>query len=78
MNHKKLGQELGLLYDLYKEVLKAYFQFLHCVMGQLLAASEPLSIRSLTALRRYLDDPDDDSVIAIVRHLGSAKQCHLN
>jgi len=42
-------------------------------MGQLLAAFEPLSIHSLTALRRYPhgDRDDDESVIAIVRHLGS-------
>jgi hypothetical protein len=77
-DHEELGQALGPLYNLYQQVLEGYFlarivqHRFRSVMGQLLAAFEPLSIDSLTALRRYhLDDRDDDSVIAIVRHLGS-------
>ncbi|KAF8815811.1 WD40 repeat-like protein [Phlegmacium glaucopus] len=78
-DHEELGQKLGPLYDLYKQVLEGYFESpivrrrFQSVMGQLLAAFEPLSISSLTALRQYpLDDPDDDdSVVVIVRQLGS-------
>jgi NACHT domain len=78
-DHEELGQELGLLYDLYKQVLEGYFKAnivqrrFRSVMGQLLAAFEPLSIHSLTTLQRYPlgDRDDDDSVIAIVGHLGS-------
>jgi hypothetical protein len=43
-------------------------------MGQLLAAFEPLSIRSLTTLWQFApvkDCDDDETVFAIVRHLGS-------
>ena len=77
----KLGQELGPLYDLYKQVLKGYFRsessFVHhqfrSVMGKLLVAFEPLSIDSLVALQRYSPDDrdDDESIIAIVGPLGS-------
>ena len=64
-DYKELGQELGPLYDLYKQVLEGYFRsesgFVHCrfrsVMGKLLVAFEPLSIDSLVALQRY--SPDD-------------------
>ena len=77
--HEELGQALAPLYNLYKQVLEGYFEArivkrrFRSVMGQLLAAFEPLSIDSLTALRRYLpgDRDVDDSVIAIVTHLGS-------
>jgi hypothetical protein len=77
--HEDLGQALAPLYDLYKQVLEGYFKArivkhrFRSVMGLLLAAFEPLSIDSLIALRQYpLGDRDvDDSVIAIVRHLGS-------
>jgi hypothetical protein len=77
--HEELGHKLGPLYDLYKQVLEGYFNAnvvqrrFQSVMGQLLAAFQPLSIDSLTTLRRYSldDDDDDDSVIAIVGHLGS-------
>jgi hypothetical protein len=78
--HEELGQALAPLYNLYKQVLEGYFEArivkrrFRSVMGQILAAFEPLSINSLTALRRYLPTSDrdvDDSVIAIVRHLGS-------
>ena len=77
----KLGQELGPLYDLYKQVLEGYFRsessFVHhqfrSVMGKLLVAFEPLSIDSLVALQRYSPDDrdDDESIIAIVGPLGS-------
>jgi hypothetical protein len=80
-DYKELGQELGLLYDLYKQVLEGYFRsesgFVHrrfrSVMGKLLVAFEPLSIDSLVALQRYSPDDrdDDESVIAIVGPLGS-------
>jgi len=78
-DHEELGQELRLLYDLYEQVLDGYFKVdrvrrrFRSVMGQLLAAFEPLSIHSLTALRRYPhgDRDDNQSVIAIVQHLGS-------
>jgi hypothetical protein len=68
------------LTELYKGVLREYFsdeeaQSLFCsVVGRLLAAFEPLSIRSLTTLQRYtFDDNDDDpnSVVETLRYLGS-------
>ena len=69
---------LNWLYQLYMEVLGGYFKEdyvkdrFRSVMGQLLAAFEPLSIDSLTTLRQHLRDPDyDDSVVAIVKCLGS-------
>ena len=79
VDHEELGQELEPLYDLYKQVLNGYFKVdivqhrFRSVMGQLLAAFEPLSIHSLTALRGYAhgDLDDDDSVTAIVSSLGS-------
>jgi AAA ATPase domain len=65
---------------LYKEILEGYFlpqeaQILfRSVMGQILAAIEPLSIHSLIALRRHsaIDDAEDsDPVFEMLRHLGS-------
>ena len=78
-HHKELGQKLSPLNDLYKQVLETYFDDdlvkirFRSVVGQLLAAFEPLSIKSLTALQRYsLHDRDiDDSVMTIVKPLGS-------
>ena len=75
----EVGQELNPLYNLYRQVLDGYFKAkivqrrFRSVMGQLLAAFEPLSIVSLTALRQFPlgDDDDDDSVIVIVQNLGS-------
>ena len=74
--HEELGQALAPLYNLYKQVLEGYFEA--CILkrrfrsvGQILAAFEPLSIESLTTLRRYLpsDRDDDDSIIAIIKQL---------
>jgi NACHT domain len=72
--------QLNLLDRLYTQVLEAYFttpaaryQF-QSVIGPLLAAVKPLSISSLTALRRFApadDSDDEESVVAIVSHLGS-------
>ena len=64
---------------LYKEVLEGYFThpemrlLFRSVVGQLIAAFEPLSIRSLIALRGHAsnDDDDADSVVAMLRSLGS-------
>jgi NACHT domain len=71
--------------QLYGEVLEGYFKpvpaqiLFRSVMGQLFAAFVPLSISSLTTLRRHspLDDPEDpdpedsECVIEMLRHLGS-------
>jgi hypothetical protein len=66
--------------NLYEEVLEAYFKpqeasiLFRSVMGQLLVAIEPLSVRALTALRRYapIDDPENSRpVVELLRHLGS-------
>ena len=77
---------------LYKEVLEGYFTdqetrpLFRSVVGQLISSIEPLSIRSLTALRRHVsaavnddddsnddDDGNDDSgaVLILLRRLGS-------
>jgi AAA ATPase domain len=65
---------------LYEEVLEGYFKpheaqiLFRSVMGQLFAASEPLSIDSLITLRQYapIEDPEDsDPVVEMLRHLGS-------
>ena len=69
----------GPLDELYKEVLEGYLthrnsRLLFCsVVGQLITAFEPLSICSLTALRGHAssDDDDADSVITMLRRLGS-------
>jgi hypothetical protein len=66
--------------ELYTEVLEGYFtdreaRLLFCsVVGQLITSIEPLSIRSLTTLRRHaddLDDEDEDAVLILLRRLGS-------
>jgi hypothetical protein len=72
----------GLLDNLYEEVLKGYFKsdeartLFRFIVGQILAAIEPLSIESLINLRRHapVDDPEDSDpvlVLDILRHLGS-------
>ncbi len=66
--------------ELYEEVLKGYFRhqgaqrLFRSVMGQLIAAFEPLSIRSLIALRQRAsigDDSDPESVGRMLRRLSS-------
>jgi len=65
--------------ELYKEVLEGYYihqearLLFRSVVGQLITAFEPLSIRSLTTLRHHIsnDDDDYDSVAEMLRHLGS-------
>jgi len=65
--------------DLYKEVLEGYFThpetrlIFRSVVGQLITAFEPLSIRSLTSLRGHAfnDNDDADSVVMMLRRLGS-------
>ncbi len=65
--------------ELYKEVLEGYIThrktrlLFRSVVGQLITAFEPLSIRSLTTLRRHAsnDNDDADSVVTILRRLGS-------
>ena len=63
------------LNKLYSGVLEEYFTdeeaqgLFRSVVGQLLAAFEPLSIVSLTTLRRH--DDDSDSVVETLRYLGS-------
>jgi hypothetical protein len=72
----------GVLDHLYKEVLNEYFKtdeariLFRSIMGQLFAASEPLSIDSLLSLRQHapFHDPDDSDpvlVLEILRDLGS-------
>jgi hypothetical protein len=74
----------GLLDNLYKEVLKEYIKLdeaqilFRSIVGQLLAAIEPLSIDSFTALQQHapVDDPEDSDPalvleIQILTHLGS-------
>ncbi len=69
--------------ELYKEVLEGYVTdqearlLFHTIVGQLITAFEPLTIRSLTTLRQYApyddnDDGDDrDAVVTLLRRLGS-------
>ncbi|KAH9030641.1 hypothetical protein EDB85DRAFT_2290404 [Lactarius pseudohatsudake] len=69
--------------ELYKEVLEGYFThensrlLFRSVLGQLIASIEPLSIRSLTTLRKTHashddnDDDDSDTIVAVLRRLGS-------
>ncbi len=65
--------------ELYREVLEGYIThrkarvLFRSVVGQLITAFEPLSIRSLTTLRGYAsnDNDDADSVVTMLRRLGS-------
>lgn len=67
------------LYKLYDEVLSGYFTSkitrprFCTVMGQLLCAFEPLSIMTLTGLRRFIpgEDRDEGSVLAVLKFMGS-------
>ncbi len=62
--------------ELYKEVLEGYFTheksrlLFRSVVGQLITSIEPLSIRSLTTLRRH-SSTDGDGVVMLLRRLGS-------
>ena len=65
--------------ELYEEVLEGYIThrksrlLFRSVVGQLITAFEPLSIRSLTALRGHASNDNDDagSVVTMLRRLGS-------
>src|SRR6266702_1205930 len=66
--------------ELYKEVLEGYLTheesrlLFRSVVGQLITSIEPLTIHSLTTLRRHAsnDDGDDrDAVVTLLRRLGS-------
>ncbi len=63
--------------ELYKEVLEGYITgrearlLFRTVAGQLLAAFEPLSIRTLTTMQRHANDDDGDAVVRLLRRLGS-------
>ncbi|KAH9480194.1 Vegetative incompatibility protein HET-E-1 [Psilocybe cubensis] len=68
------------LYALYDSVLSGYFSTeiarrrFRSVIGHLLVAPVPFSVKSLTSLRQFSSSPDQDdpdSVLAIVKHLGS-------
>ncbi|KAI0259274.1 hypothetical protein BC834DRAFT_640495 [Gloeopeniophorella convolvens] len=71
----------GALDSLYKTVLSSYFNddnvltLFRSVMGQLVAAIEPLSVRSLAELRQYGEGSsgilDEQPIRAIVSQLGS-------
>jgi hypothetical protein len=78
LGHSRDGESL--LDNLYEGVLQEYFKrreaqaVFRSVMGQLLAAIEPLSISSLIALRQHASayDPEDsDRVLGILCYLGS-------
>jgi hypothetical protein len=62
---------------LYKEVLEGYYkheksrQLFRSVVGLLIASIEPLSIRSLTTLRRHTSSSGGDAVVLLLRRLGS-------
>ncbi|KAH9055551.1 hypothetical protein EDB87DRAFT_1834137 [Lactarius vividus] len=64
--------------ELYKEVLEGYFtdekarSLFRSVVGQLITSIEPLSIRSLTTLRRH--SSDGNAVVILFRRLGIFKQ----
>jgi len=69
--------------ELYKEVLEGYVTdrearlLFRTVVGQLITAFEPLSIRSLTTLQQYAsydgdgDGDDRDATVTLLRRLGS-------
>jgi NACHT domain len=82
LGHTRGRNGEGLLDSLYEEVLKEYIKsdeaqiLFRSIMGQLLAAIEPLSIDSLISLRQHalVDDPEDSDpvlVLEILSHLGS-------
>ncbi len=66
--------------ELYKEVLEGYFThensrlLFRSVVGQLITSIEPLSIRSLTTLRRHASSStssESGAVVTLLRRLGS-------
>ena len=65
--------------ELYKEILEGYFThgnsrlLFRSVVGQLITSVEPLSIRSLTTLRRhsFSSASESDAVVTLLRRLGS-------
>ncbi len=66
--------------DLYKQVLEGYFthpasrSLFRSVVGQLVTSIEPLTICSLTTLRKHASDDardDRDAVVRLLRRLGS-------
>src|SRR6266702_2588396 len=66
--------------DLYKQVLEGYIthpasrSLFRSVVGQLITSIEPLTICSLTTLRKYASDDardDRDAVVRLLRRLGS-------
>jgi hypothetical protein len=72
----------GLLDNLYEDILNQYFKsneahaLFRSIIGQLLAAVEPLLAHSSIGLRRHspVDDPeesDSELVVEILSHLGS-------
>jgi len=83
LSTNRVGQDP--LDELYKEVLEGYFTdqearlLFRSVVGQLITSIEPLSIRSLTTMRRHAaataDDDDDGggggAVVILLRRLGS-------
>jgi NACHT domain len=80
LGHSRGRTGQGLLDKLYEETLKEYFKsdeaqlVFRSVMGQLLAAIEPLSVSCLIALRRYApegDPHDSDRVLGVLCYLGS-------
>jgi DNA polymerase III delta prime subunit len=80
LGHSRGRSGEGPLDSLYEEVLKQYCKtyeaqaLFRTIMGQLLAAIEPLSINSLIALRRHspvYDSEDSVVIVEILGHLGS-------
>ncbi len=64
--------------ELYKEILEGYFThensrlLFRSVVGQLITSIEPLSIRSLTTLRRHSSSSSESgAVVTLLRRLGS-------
>jgi NACHT domain len=78
LGHARGQTGQGLLDKLYEEILKEYLSsreaqdVFRSVMGQLLAAVQPLSIDSLITLRHYGSETDDSGlVLRILSYLGS-------
>ncbi len=69
--------------ELYKEVLEGSFTqpesrlLFRSVVGRLIASIEPLTTRSLITLRQHADDDGRESVVVVLRRLGSLLS-HVN